>query len=314
MVAFAAPAAPEVVESIARRPGVTVQTHAPLSHAELVAAAAGADVLVVYSWQPVDREVFQAGAGRLRAVVQASAGLDNIDEAAAGEAGVRVVPVDPGNATAVAELTLLSLIALLRGIRGHWDRTGAGQWADRETLKDRELRGKTLGLVGLGRVGSRVAARARAFEMHVLAVDPYIPLEAFNARSAERVGSLAELLPRCEALSLHCPLTSETRLMIGERELAALPAQAVLVNTARGGVVDETAVLRALDAGRLAGAAVDVFTREPPPTGGLRAHPKVLATPHLAGHSVESHQARTANAIDALGQLLDQLEREERAP
>ncbi len=312
---FAAPPAPGVVESLGRRPGVLVTTHAPpLSHAALVEAAARAHVLVVLSSQRVDGEVFASGAGRLRAVVQASAGLDNIDREAAAAHDVHVVPVDPGNATAVAELTLLSLIALLRGVRSHWDRTERGEWADREALVDRELRGKTLGLVGLGRVGRRVAARAQAFETRVLAVDPYIPLEAFAARSAERAPSLHELLPQCDALSLHCPLTCETRGLISDAEFAALPRGAVFVNTARGAIVDSAALVRALDSGRLAGAAVDVFTQEPPSRGELIAHPQVLATPHLGGHTAESHLARVKNTIEALDLLLDELQQEEVRP
>ena len=218
-----------------------------------------------------------------------------------------MVAVDPGNATGVAELTLLALIALWRGLPAHWSATAGGRWPDRERLPDREIAGKTLGLVGLGRVGTRVSRRARACEMTVLAVDPYIPAETFPAAGALRVASLEELLPRCDALSLHCPLTDETRGMIGAAQLARLPEGALLVNTARGGIVDESALAAALDSGRLAGAALDVFEHEPVVVPGIASHPKVLATPHLAGHTVESHLARARNLAEALEALVVRL-------
>ena len=301
---FAAPPDPGVAEAIASVPGVEVVVHPGLRGPELAAAARGADVLIVRSWQRATREVLAAGAGRLAAVVQASAGLDNIDHDAAAELGVRVVGVDPGNATSVAELTLLSLLALFRNVRGYWAGGGVAAWPDRETLRDREIRRKTLGLVGLGRVGSRVARRAAAFEMRVLAYDPYLADADFAARGAERIRSLDEMLPLLDALSLHCPLTDETRGMIDARRLDLLPRGAVVVNTARGAVLDLPAVVRALDAGRLHGAAIDVWPEEPPPAGAAAPrHPKILPTPHLAGHTAESHRERAENMIAALGRL-----------
>lgn len=304
VVACASPADPGMAAALARHPGVRFVEHPPLAGPALAEAAARADVLVTRAWQPVDRAVLGAGNGRLRTVVQGSAGLDNIDHEAAAGMGVEVVAVDPGNATGVAELTLLSLIALWRGVPAHWSATAQGAWPDRDRLPDREIAGKTLGLVGLGRVGTRVSRRARACEMTVLAVDPYIPERNFRDVGAVRFDSLEELIPRCDALSLHCPLTRETRGMIGAAELALLPEWALLVNTARGGIVDETALAAALDAGRLAGAALDVFEREPVLLPGIASHPRVLATPHLAGHTVESHRARARNLVEALDELV----------
>jgi D-3-phosphoglycerate dehydrogenase len=143
--------------------------------------------------------------------------------------------------------------------------------------------------------------------MEVLAVDPYIPSEAFAERGACRVASLRDMLPRCAALSVHCPLTGETRGMLGEAELELLPFGAVLVNTARGSILDEDALLRALDSGRVSGAALDVYPVEPPPPGGVLAHPRVLPTAHIGGHSIESHGARAESTIGALGMLVDEL-------
>jgi phosphoglycerate dehydrogenase-like enzyme len=143
--------------------------------------------------------------------------------------------------------------------------------------------------------------------MTVLAVDPYIPERNFRDVGAERIASLEELLPRCDALSLHCPLTTETRGMIGAAQLARLPEAALLINTARGGIVDETALAAALDAEHLAGAALDVFEREPVVVPGIASHPRILATPHLAGHTVESHQARARHLVEALDELVARL-------
>jgi D-3-phosphoglycerate dehydrogenase len=298
--------------ALARHPGVRFVEHPPLAGPALAAAAAEADVLVTRAWQRVDRSVLEAGDGRPRVIVQGSAGLDNIDHEAASRMGVEVIAVDPGNATGVAELTLLSLIALWRGLPAHWNATARGTWPDRERLPDREIAGKTLGLVGLGRVGTRVSRRARACEMTVLAVDPYIPERNFGEVGAERVVSLEELLPRCDALSLHCPLTAETRGMIGAAQLDRLPAGSLLINTARGGIVDEAALAAALDTGRVAGAALDVFEREPVVVPGIAAHPRVLATPHLAGHTVESHRARARNLLEALDEVVARMASEGR--
>ncbi len=312
-VVFAAPPDPGVAESVRARGGaaVAVEILDGVQGADLARAAGTADVLVVRSWQKVPRAVLDAlnaGPGRPRAVVQASAGLDNIDEDAAAALGVEVVGVDPGNATSVAELTLMSIVALLRDARGHWDRTPRGTWPDREVLADREARGRTLGLVGLGRVGTRVARRARAFEMRVVACDPYLADADFLARGAARVPALRELLAVADVLSLHCPLTRETRGLIGAAELALLPRGALVVNTARGAVLDTAALVAALDAGRLAGAALDVYPEEPPAPGGPLAHPRLLCTPHLGGHTADSHRARAGNMIEALARLLDRLE------
>ncbi|UCF69318.1 MAG: hypothetical protein JSV80_08600 [Acidobacteriota bacterium] len=297
---FAAPADPPVLAAVSRWPGVRVSEHPPLGGAALGTAAAGADVLITRSSQRVDRAVFEAARGRELVVVQASSGHDNIDHAAAEELGVRVVIVDPGNARAVAELTLLSLLALARGIREHWQHTAAGAWPDRERLDEREIAGKTLGLVGLGRVGTRIADLAAAMKMRVLAVDPYIPAQRFERHRALAVDSLEQLLPELDFLSLHCPLTDETRGMIDARRLALLPRGAMLVNTARGAIVDETALLAALDEDDLAGAAIDVYREEPPRQAQLVAHPRVLATPHMGGHTRESHEARASHLLEAL--------------
>lgn len=308
-ITFTAPADPGVADRVRQRTGARVEEHDPLGRDELLAAAASSHVLVPRSFQSIDADLLAAGGrGCLRAVVQASAGLDNVDHEAAARFGVQVVAVDPGNAVAVAELTLLSMLALHRDVPGHWDRTRRGRWPARDRVDDPELRGRRLGIVGLGRVGSRVARRAAAFEMSVLAVDPYIPEVRFGECGVQRLHRLEELLEASDVLSLHCPLTAETRGMIDRPALERLPAGAFLVNTARGGIVDEQALLWALESGGLAGAALDVFREEPPASDGVLGHPRVLPTPHIGGHTRDSHRARGDNLVEALCALAPQLE------
>ncbi len=301
VVGFAAAPDEGVVEALVREGIPVTVAETSLGGDRLAAFAASVPILVVRSSQRIDEPVFRAGsAGRLRAIVQASAGLDNIDRTAARRYGVRVVPVDPGNAISVAELVIASLLALFRNLPDRWAETARGGWPDRERLPDREVHGKVLGLVGLGRTGGRVATRARALGMRVLAVDPYVPGDRFVRLGVERVAALREMLPRLDALSLHCPLTPETRGLIGAEELSLLPRGAVLVNAARGAIVDEGALRDALDRDHLRGAALDTWSEEPPPSGSLRDHPRVLPTPHAGGHTVESHARRARHVLRAL--------------
>jgi phosphoglycerate dehydrogenase-like enzyme len=308
VIGFAAPVEPSLVEKLSLLPGVRVEEHRALEGAALNELAGRVSILVTRSWQRIDARLIEAAAGRgLRAIVQGSAGRDNIDLGAASRAGVRVLFPDPGNATAVAELTLLSLLIFFRGARTRWVESTQGVWPDREAVQDREVRAKTLGIVGLGRVGSRVARRAAAFEMRVLAVDPYLPDHAFREAGAIRVATLEELLPRCDALSLHCPLNEETRALVDDARLRLLPPGAFVLNTARGGVLVEKDLRAALDAGLVAGAMLDVFEQEPFEPGGLHEHPGVLATPHIAGHTLESHAQRENELFDALAGLATEL-------
>lgn len=308
-VIFTAPADPGVAEAVARDASLAVEELQAAGRDELLAAASRADVMVTRSFQVIDREVLQAGVrgGHLRAVVQASSGLDNIDHEVARELGVRVVPVDPGNAVAVAELTVMSILVLHRRAPEHWRRTREGQWPARDRVDDPEVRDRRLGIVGIGRVGSRVARRAAAFEMKVHAVDPFVPAARFGAHQARRVGRLEELLELSDTLTLHCPLTAETAGMIGREALARLPDGAFVINTARGGIIDEAALLEALDSGRVAGAALDVFASEPPGPGSLATHPRVLPTPHIGGHTHESHRYRAYNLLEALKAFVEEI-------
>ncbi len=272
---------------------------------ELAALVAGADALVTHL-APVTAEVLEAGKGTLRVVGVTRGGPVNVDLAAATRAGVPVVHLPGRNLGAVAEYCVGTMICAMRGLpvaaaelaAGRWD--GTGFRFDRVGL---ELRAATVGLVGLGAVGLRVAELLAAFGAHVLAHDPYAaPEEA--ARVGARLVTLDELLAGSDVVSLHARLTAETRRIIDAAALAAMRPGALLVNTARGELVDPAALDAALASGHLRGAVLDVFDPEPPAPGDpLPARPQVFATPHLAGASrqvAEESAARIATEVAAV--------------
>ncbi len=243
-----------------------------------------------------------AAAKRLQVVGRAGVGVDNIDVEAATRHGVYVVNAPTGNIVAAAEHALAILLALLRHVPSADRSVRAGEWK-RGGFMGRELRGKTLGLIGLGRVGFEVAKRAAAFEARILAHDPYAT-EAKAAQVGARLVELDELLRSSDVISVHAPLTPQTRGAIGEAALAKMKRGAVLVNAARGEIVDEAAVARALADGRLAGAALDVFGTEPPAGSPLLEAPRTVLTPHIAGSTVE---AQVNVAVDVARAVLDVL-------
>ena len=300
-IIFADGADREVIEALQENAHLSIETARALESQALQAAAFRCEMLVTRSWQSVDRGVLEAGRkGALRVVAQASAGLDNIDRSAAREMGLEILQIDPGNAVSVAELTIFSMIALLRNARAHWRRSEAGGWPEREKVPDRELRGRSVGLVGLGRVGTAVASRAAAFDLRLLGIDPYVDEEHFTRLGVVRHESLREMLSECDILSLHCPLTDETRGMIDASMLSRMPVGSFLINTARGPIVDSAALRNALDEGRLEGAAIDVYPREPPGRSEVVMHEKVLPTPHIAGHTRDSHHRRGVEMTQAI--------------
>jgi D-3-phosphoglycerate dehydrogenase len=277
------PLAEEGLAVLRREAAVDVRTG--LAPDELRCALPGYDALIVRSETRVTADLLAVGRS-LRVVTRAGVGTDNIDVPAATERGIVVLNTPGPNAIAAAEHTLGLLLALLRRIPRADASLKAGRW-ERKAFVGHELYHKTLGVLGLGRIGREVATRARAFGMEVLAYDPYVAPSV-----AESVGAhalpLDDLLARADVLTLHLPLQAETRGMIGARELARLKPGAYLVNCARGGLVDEAALAAALASGRLAGAALDVFEREPPTGSPLLGLDNVVATPHLAASSVEA--------------------------
>lgn len=231
-----------------------------------------------------------ARAPRLQVIGRAGSGLDNIDHEAAHRAGIAVYNVPGGNAVAVAEHTFALMLALARHIPAASRSLRAGLW-EKARFAGTELRGKTLGIVGLGRIGREVARRATAFEMHVAASDPYVDPRTAAACGAT-LTSLDRLLATSDYVSLHTALTGETRGLIGRAAFACLKPGARLINTARGAVVDRPALEEAIASGKLAGAGLDVFDPEPPEPGSpLLEWEGLVATPHLGGSTAEAQEA-----------------------
>lgn len=268
------------------RDGRFVLTHRPSrSEAELVDSVGGAEVLVTRHHNRVTPRVLDA-ANRLRLIVQGTSGLDNID-GSARERGIEIVGVPGENAIAVAELTIGLMIALTRTVPLYDRMVREHRWVREDCATRRELRAHRLGIVGIGRVGTRVAGLAAPFGVVSRAFDPYLSPDQIRRRGAEPVATLDELLRGSDVLTLHVPLTDETRAMIGAEEIAALPRGSILINTARGEVADRMALLDALAANHLGGIALDVYDEEPP-RGDWPDDPRLLLTPHVAGCSREA--------------------------
>ncbi len=294
---------PRAAEVLVAR-GVEAVTRTGLDEAQLVDLANEFDGFVVRSATKIPASVLQAGT-RLRAVGRAGIGTDNIDTAAATQAGVVVMNTPGGNTLSTAELALSLCLAQARHLPEADARVRAGGW-DKKGLMGTEITGKTLGIVGLGRVGRLLAERALGLRMQVLAFDPHLPAgPAPDLPGVRVVAELQELLPAVDFLSLHVPLIDATRGLIGREALGLMRPTAYLVNTSRGGVVDEAALAVALDAGEIAGAALDVLEQEPPPAGHpLIGHPKILLTPHLGASSSEAQSRVAVMIAEQLADLL----------
>ena len=246
-----------------------------------------ADALVVRSATKVTAKLLE-GAERLRVIGRAGVGVDNVDLDAATQKGVVVMNTPGGNAVSVAEHTLALLLALARRIPQADASMKKGQW-EKKALQGTELRGKTLGLVGLGQIGSEVARLAKALQMEVVAYDPYVT-SLIAGELEVKLASLEEVLKRADFISLHASATPETRHLINARTLALAQPGVRIVNCARGELIDEAALLAALGCGQVAGAALDVFESEPPKDSPLVAHPNVITTPHIAGSTDEAQE------------------------
>lgn len=264
--------------------------------ARLAEAVSRAHAIIVRSDTTVTDELM-ARAPSLRVIARAGTGVDNVDLLAATRRGIAVLNAPGANTVSAAEHTFALLLAFLRKVPLAAASMRSGDW-DRKRFAGTELRGKTMGIVGLGRIGAHVAGLARAFGMKVAAHDPYLPETRAQELRVELL-PLDQLLGHADVVSLHLPLTDETRHLLNEERLALLKPTAVVVNTARGALVDETALLQALEAGQLAGAALDVFECEPLPSDSpLRRCDRVLLTPHLAASTSEA-QDRVAQEICA---------------
>lgn len=275
------------------RSAARVDERSGISPEELLKAIKDYNAVIVRSRTKLTADVF-AAAARLRVVGRAGVGVDNIDLQAAKAHGVAVVNAPTSTSLAVAELTLGLMLALAREIPRADAGMKGGDWLKKE-LGGIELNGRTLGVIGMGRIGAEVAVRAAAFGMSVLGYDPLIPADEISRRGAQPAG-LDDLYGRSDFISLHLPLTSETRSMVGEQAFGKMKRGVRIVCAARGGIIDEPALLSALVSGRVAGAALDVFAAEPPGATDLVRHPNLIATPHIGAQTREA-QARAAEDI-----------------
>ncbi|MFQ5918852.1 MAG: hydroxyacid dehydrogenase [Thermoplasmata archaeon] len=276
----------DALKELRRRYDVLVRDVAP---EELPAFIEGFDALIVRSRTKVTRDVLTRDAG-LRVVGRAGAGVDNIDLEAATERGIPVVNAPGGNSQSVAELTVGLMLSLARRIPEADRTTKAGGW-EKARFRGGELAGKVLGLVGLGRIGSLVAQIGQDLEMETIAYDPYVEPVAAQERGIW-LASLEQVLERSDFISVHAALTEETHHMVSGPQLALMKPTAYLLNVARGPIVDEDALVEALDTAQIAGAALDVFEREPPTGSPLLAMENVVVTPHI-GAATEEAQRRT---------------------
>jgi D-3-phosphoglycerate dehydrogenase len=259
------------------------------------------DAIIVRSPTKVTAAVIDAGR-RLRFIGRAGVGVDNIDVAAATKRGIVVINSPRSNTLSTAEHTLALMLALARDIpRAHATVT-AGRW-ERDSFRGVELAGKTLGVVGLGRVGREVATRALAFRMRVIACDPFVTAEQAAAHGVELL-ALPEVLRASDWITMHVPLGMDTQGLIGAREIAAMKDGAVIVNCSRGGVVDEHALLAALDAGKVRAVALDVFEHEPPGDHPLLRHPRSVFTPHLGSVTAEAQRRVATDVAESIGLAL----------
>lgn len=285
---LADPLLPEGLEVLGAAGGLVVEDHTQDTREELIRALRGASGLIVRSRTAVDAELLGA-AERLEVIGRAGVGVDNIDVEAATRRGVAVLNAPAANTYSTAELAFGLLLAAARRIPEADRSARAGEWK-RKALRGIQLHGKVLGVIGAGRIGSEVARRGRVFGMRVIAHDPYLSQERANDLGLERV-PLEQLLAEADAVTLHVPLTEATRGMMGEAEIARMKPGAILVNAARGGLVDEEALAEALRGGRLAAAGLDVFEEEPLPADSpLRDLANVVLTPHVGASTAEAQR------------------------
>jgi D-3-phosphoglycerate dehydrogenase len=295
-------AEPIAAEGVARlREQHDVDERPGLDRDELCSILADYDALIVRSQVQVDAGMVAAGA-RLQVIGRAGVGVDNVDLEAATRAGITVVNAPTGNTIAAAEHTLALLYGVARRIAAADASVRRGEWK-RAAFTGLELRGRTLGIVGLGKIGQAIAARARAMEMTVLAADPFVTPEQAAHHGVELV-SFDDLLARSDVVSVHVPLTRATRGLIAKPELARMKPGAILLNVARGGVIDEAAVAAALSDDRLGGAGIDVFEAEPPVGSPLLDAPNTLLTPHLGASTAEAQVAVAEEVADQVLEVL----------
>jgi len=283
--------------------GIEVDFRPDITAEQLLDAVVGCSAIVVRSRSKIPRQVIEKGLPTLKVIGRAGVGVDNVDVEAASDYGVIVMNTPGGNTIAAAEHTLALMLALSRNIAPAHASMREGRW-DKKVLTGTELFGKTLGIIGLGRIGFEVAKRAHGFGMKLLGYDPYVSDDVLAQAHVERA-TIEEIAQKADYITVHSPLTPETRGIIGAKEFEMMKPSARVINCARGGIVDEDALVEALKARRIAGAALDVFSTEPLPADHpLRQLDNVLLTPHLGAATAE---AQENVAVEIAKQIVDLL-------
>ena len=284
-----------------RRDNIEVESRPKLSHDELLGCIEGFDGLIVRSASNVSRDVIERGTN-LKIVARAGVGTDNIDIDAATERGILVVNAPAGNTVSTTELAFTMIMSLARHVPQAARLMADGKW-EKKRFKGTELAHKTLGIVGMGRIGREVARRALAFDMRVIGFDPYLSDDAFDSQGVRKV-AIDELLGEADYITIHSPLTKETENLISAREIGLMKPTAYIVNCARGGIVNERDLANALREERIAGAALDVFTKEPFDGAMFKGLGNVILTPHLGASTSEAQDAVAVEAAAAVAQYL----------
>lgn len=301
-VLVADPISSRGIEELKKENALEVVVQTGLTEDQLLPIIGDFHALVVRSETKVNARVIEA-AKNLRVIGRAGVGVDNVDIAAATARGVIVMNTPDGNTTSTAEHAFSMLVSTARKIPQAHASMSEGKW-ERKKFQGVELYGKTLGILGMGRIGSELARRAMAFGMRVLAYDPYLAVSRARALQVELIENLEELLPKADFISLHLPMTPETQHILNESRLAFCKPGVRIINCARGGLIDENALLAALKSQHVAAVALDVFEVEPPPAEfPLRNHPQVVLTPHLGASTTEAQESvgiEIAQAIRAV--------------
>ncbi len=283
-------------------PGIETDVRSGLSPEEVKEALKEADGIIIRSGTKLTPELLD-GQERLKVIVRAGVGVDNIDLPAATREGIVVMNTPAGNTTSTAEHAIALMMALSRNIGPASASMSAGKW-DRKKYTGSQLSGKTLAVVGLGRIGLSVAKRAQGLEMKVVGYDPFLSPDRASELGIELYRDVDELIPLCDYLTVHTPLTDETRSLINKERFAKMKKGVRIINCARGGIVNEEDLVEAIEAGQVAGAALDVYTSEPPQNKRLIAEDRILKTPHLGASTEEAQEMVAVEAADIISGYL----------
>jgi len=302
-ILIADPISPKGIELLRAGAKLLVDVKTGLKESDLLGIVAEYSAIVVRSQTKITANVIEA-AGKLKVVGRAGVGVDNVDVDAATRRGVIVMNTPGGNTVSTAEHAFSLLVSIARSIPQAHSSVKAGQW-DRKSYEGVELHGKTIGIVGMGRIGTEIARRAIAFGMRPVAYDPYLSPSRARSLQVELFDDLDEVLSRADFLTLHMPLSTETMHLINAERMAKMKKGARIVNCARGGLIDETALFEALKSGHLAAAALDVFETEPPPADlPLRTLSNIVFTPHLGASTVEAQESVGLEIAEAIRSVL----------